>query len=59
MVAWPEGTKSLHTTALIHELGHAYLMLTKGDGNAAHTDPVFLPGGIVSKGEDLILKMGL
>ncbi len=58
-VAYPDGTKSFHSTALVHELGHRYLELKTGDGNAAHTDPVFLPGGIVSKGEDLVVKMGL
>ncbi len=58
-VAYPKWTTTFHSTALVHELGHKYLALKTGDGNAAHTDPVFLPGGIVSKGEDLIRKMSL
>jgi len=57
-VFWSEGyyTQVAHkigfkftTSAFAHELYHAHLWRSTGDGNGTHTDPGFKPGGAVDQ----------
>lgn len=57
-VATPTGGWRLSDSSYTHELYHAYLWHTTGDGDAQHRGPGWQPGGIVEHTNDVLFSLG-
>lgn len=59
-VAWPESTQFISQTSFAHELCHAFMWATTGDGDEAHLGPCFnAPGNYTKIANDALARAQL
>ena len=58
-VAWPNGTRYISDTSFAHELCHAFMWATTGDGDENHVGPCYTLGGYVQIANEALVRVDL